>query len=82
MYDTITIRKGLDIPIDGAAKLCLTDARSITTYAVKPADFVGLTPRMLVEEGQAVQVGDALFCDKSDERIRSSLGILRKSHRL
>ena len=70
MYNTITIRKGLDIPIDGAAELCLTDARSITTYAVKPTDFVGLTPRLLVEEGQAVQVGDVLFCDKSDERIR------------
>ena len=69
MYDTITIKKGLDIPMDGVAELRLTDARSITTYAVKPTDFVGLTQRLLVEEGQAVQVGDALFCDKHDERI-------------
>ena len=70
MSDTITIRKGLDLPIGGAAELRLTDARSISTYAVKPTDFVGLTPRLLVEEGDAVAVGDALFCDKSDERIR------------
>ena len=70
MYDTITIKKGLDIPMDGVAELRLTDARSITTYAVKPTDFVGLTPQLLVEEGQVVQVGDALFCDKHDERIR------------
>ena len=68
--NTITIRKGLDLPISGAAELRLTDARSIATYAVKPTDFVGLTPRLLVEEGGAVMVGDALFCDKNDERIR------------
>ena len=69
MPDTITIRKGLDIPISGAAELRLTDARSITTYAVKPTDFVGLTPHLVVEEGDVVQAGDALFVDKHDERI-------------
>ena len=70
MPDTITIRKGLDIPISGGAELRLTDARSISTYAVKPADFVGLTPCLTVEEGDIVCVGDALFVDKHDERIR------------
>ena len=70
MPDTINIRKGLDIPIGGAAELRLTDARSITTYAVKPTDFVGLTPRLTVEEGDIVCVSDALFVDKHDERIR------------
>ena len=70
MPDTITIRKGLDIPISGAAELRLTDARSITTYAMKPTDFVGLTPHLVVEEGDVVQAGDALFVDKHDERIR------------
>ena len=69
MPDTITIRKGLDIPINGTAELRLTDARSITTYAVKPTDFVGLTPRLMVEEGDTIRVGDALFVDKHDERI-------------
>ena len=70
MSDTITIRKGLDIPISGAAEKRLTDARNIATYAVKPTDFVGLVPRLLVGEGDAVNMGDALFCDKNDERIR------------
>ena len=70
MSDTITIRKGLDLPISGVAELRLTDARSITTYAIKPTDFVGLTPFLTVEEGDMVCVGDALFVDKHDERIR------------
>ena len=50
--------------------MCLTDARSISTYAVKPTDFVGLTPRLVVEGGDTVNAGDALFVDKHDERIR------------
>ena len=70
MPDTIIIRKGLDLPIGGAAEKYVTDRRDITTYAVKPTDFVGLTPKMMVAEGDAVKVGDALFCDKNDERIR------------
>ena len=70
MPETINIRKGLDIPISGSAELRLTDARSLTTYAVKPTDFVGLTPRLLVEEGDTVHTGDTLFVDKHDERIR------------
>ncbi len=70
MPETLIIRKGLDLPIGGAAELRLTDARSITTYAVKPTDFIGLTPRLLVEEGDVVATGDALFFDKHDERIR------------
>lgn len=67
---TINIRKGLDIPISGAAKKHVTDMRDIGLYAVKPIDFVGLTPRLLVTEGDKVAQGDALFCDKNDERIR------------
>ncbi len=70
MPEKINIRRGLDIPVGGMAEKRLTDARTITTYAVKPVDFVGLTPRLLVEEGQTVKAGDVLFCDKQDERVR------------
>ena len=70
MSDVITIRKGLDIPIDGVAAQHVIDKLDIRSYAVKPTDFVGLTPKLLVAEGDAIKVGDALFCDKNDERIR------------
>ena len=69
MADTITIRKGLDIPIAGAAERRISNALGITTYAVKPTDFVGLVPRLCVAEGDAVDAGDTLFVDKHDERI-------------
>ncbi len=69
MTHTITIRKGLNIPIRGTAEPRLSDARSVALYAVKPTDFVGLVPRLLVEEGQRVETGEALLCDKNDPRI-------------
>ena len=70
MVDTITIRKGLDIPVTGSAEQRTTNALGIHTYAMKPADFVGLVPRLCVVEGDTVHLGDVLFCDKNDERIR------------
>ena len=68
--ETITIRKGLDLPINGMAEKRVTDARNTRLYAVKPTDFVGLIPHLMVEEHTVVAVGDTLFCDKNDERIR------------
>lgn len=70
MSNIINIKKGLDLPVEGAAALRITDARHIATYAMKPTDYVGLVPRLLVAEGDAVAAGDALFCNKEDERIR------------
>ena len=66
----IRIKKGLDLPIQGAAECRISDACGVSTFAVKPTDFVGLVPRLLVAEGDKVSAGDALFCDKNDERIR------------
>ena len=58
------------MPIEGVAEYRVSDARDISTYAVKPTDFVGLVPKLLVAEGDRVSAGDALFCDKNDDRIR------------
>lgn len=65
----IKISKGLDIPLQGVAEPVLTDARHIRTYALHPSDFVGLTPKLLVAEGDSVQAGSPLLCDKNDPRI-------------
>ena len=70
MPENIIIRKGLDLPVEGAAERCVADMRDVLTCAVKPTDFVGLTPRLLVAENDKVKAGEALFCDKNDERIR------------
>jgi Na+-transporting NADH:ubiquinone oxidoreductase subunit A len=65
----IKLRKGLNIPIQGEAeKILITPARS-SLYAIKPPDFHGLTPKMLIKEGDKVQVGTPVFKDKYNEEV-------------
>ena len=68
MNQTIKIKKGLDIPLDGSAERVVVDARSIDRYAVKPPDVVGFTPRLLVAEGDTVTAGQPLVENKNDGR--------------
>ncbi|MBQ7711915.1 MAG: NADH:ubiquinone reductase (Na(+)-transporting) subunit A [Bacteroidales bacterium] len=70
MSDIIKIKKGLDIPLPGAAVDELVDVRDVQCCAVCPTDYVGFTPRLLVQEGDSVKAGDPLLCDKKDERQR------------
>lgn len=63
------IRKGLNIPLLGEAEKVFTRAEMADLYAVKPIDFVGLTPKLAVKEGDAVKAGSTLFFDKYRERV-------------
>lgn len=69
MSETIKIKQGLDIKLKGKAEKSLQVVHP-KQVALQPTDFVGLTPRLLVKEGDAVKVGTPLFCDKHDERLR------------
>ncbi len=69
MSKPIRIRKGLNIPLSGEAECILQSAPRAEVYAVCPPDFYGLTPKMLVKEGEAVQAGTPLFYDKYNEDI-------------
>ena len=69
MNHTIKIKKGLDIPLGGAAARETLDARSIGRYAVKPPDVVGFVPRLLVAEGDNVVAGQPVVADKNDPRM-------------
>lgn len=66
MSKVIKIKKGLDIPIRGVAQEMTSDVRSIVEYAVKPTDFVGVNPKLLVAEGDTVKAGTPLFQDKNN----------------
>ena len=65
MSKVIKIRKGLNIRLNGKAEKILVKAEPSDRYAVKPIDFPGLTPKMLVKEGATVKAGTALFMDKN-----------------
>lgn len=68
MSETIKIKRGLDIKLRGKAEKS-TLVIEPEAVAIQPTDFVGLTPRLLVKEGDAVKVGTPLFCDKHEERF-------------
>ncbi len=64
MSDQIRLKKGLDLPISGAASCEVTGRVAPGLVAVKPTDFRGMVPRLLVKEGDSVQAGTPLFADK------------------
>ena len=61
MSNNLALKKGLDIPILGAAVPEVIKTVSPDVVAVKPTDFKGLVPRLLVKEGDAVKAGDVLI---------------------
>lgn len=59
-----TIRKGLDLPIEGAPLQVLRGARGTSRVAVMADDFPGMRPAMRVAEGDTVKRGQVLFEDR------------------
>ena len=62
--DKIKIRKGLDIRLAGAP------SKQIERFepkfcAIKPTDFIGVVPKLHVEEGDTVKVGSVLFTTRT-----------------
>ncbi|NTW25719.1 MAG: Na(+)-translocating NADH-quinone reductase subunit A [Lentimicrobium sp.] len=68
MPRTITLNKGLNIRLKGEAEKNLRESTSLH-FALKPTDFIGVFPRMLVKEGDTVKAGTPLFIDKYRENI-------------
>ena len=72
MVNVIKLRKGLDINLKGKAELVRIDLNSNGSYALQPADFVGIVPKVVVKEGDYVKAGDALFVSKACPNVRFS----------
>ena len=64
MANVIKLHKGLDINLQGKAKEQLIKLQSKGLYALVPDDFEGVTPKVVVKEGDKVKAGDALFINK------------------
>ncbi|MCH2170560.1 Na(+)-translocating NADH-quinone reductase subunit A [Myxococcota bacterium] len=63
------IRKGLDVPISGAPIQSIRNDALPERVAVMAEDFPGMKPRMLVEEGEIVARGQALFEDRKNPGV-------------
>jgi len=68
MSEVIKIKKGLTINLVGEAEKTVSEI-SPKYCAIKPTDFVGVFPKLLIQEGDLVKAGSPLFFDKYRERI-------------
>ena len=64
------LRKGLDIRLKGKAEEQKIQLKSNGKYALVPDDFEGVTPKVVVREGDHVKAGDALFVNKQYPQVR------------
>ena len=70
MSNVIKLHKGLDIHLQGRAAETKLTLKSNGHYALVPDDFEGVTPKVVVREGDSVRAGDALFVNKLYPDVR------------
>ena len=70
MANLIKLSKGLDIHLQGQAEEKKIQLKSKGQYALVPDDFEGVTPKVVVKEGDTVKAGDALFVNKQYPDVR------------
>ncbi|MDO6428645.1 Na(+)-translocating NADH-quinone reductase subunit A [Thalassotalea sp. 1_MG-2023] len=66
----ITIKKGLDVPVQGAPQQVIHDGPSIKSVATLGEEYVGMRPTMFVKVGDRVKKGQALFEDKKNAGVK------------
>ncbi len=67
----VKLKSGFDIKMQGRAYKENGGLIHTSTYAVKPKDFIGMSPipKVMVEEKTSVKAGDQLFFDKKRPEI-------------
>ncbi len=69
MSKNISLRKGLDIKLNGEAAKELVGSALSAQYAISPLDFESVAPKLLVKVGDKVEAGSPLFYNKENSRI-------------
>jgi Na+-transporting NADH:ubiquinone oxidoreductase subunit A len=73
---TFKLKKGMDIRLAGAPESLIADAPNPGQVFIYPTEYVGIKPRLLVKEGDAVKRGTPVVFDKKnpDFKICSPAG--------
>jgi len=69
MSKVINLKRGLNIRLKGEADKLFGTQPEAVKVALKPTDFPGLMPKILVKAGQEVKAGEPLFFDKYNPEI-------------
>jgi Na+-transporting NADH:ubiquinone oxidoreductase subunit A len=64
------IHKGLDLPISGEPVQEIDTGPAVSRVALVGDDYIGMKPRMAVEVGDSVKLGQVLFEDKTTPGVR------------
>jgi len=78
------LRRGLDLALPGAPVQTVGHGRPIASVAVRGCDLRGLRPRVRVEVGQVVRLGDVLLEDRDHPALVATspgAGVVRAVHR-
>ena len=78
------ITKGLNLPIEGEPEQNIDGVSNISRVALLGREYVGLKPTMLVQEGDRVKLGQALFEDKKNPQVQyvaPGAGVVEAIHR-
>jgi len=66
----IKIKKGMTIPIAGQPEQVVDSGNTVKQVALWGPDYVGLKPKILVQVGQVVGLGEPLLLDKRDPQVQ------------
>lgn len=69
MSKVINLKRGLNIRLKGDAEKILGTSIEADKVALKPTDFPGLVPKILVKAEQLVKAGEPIFFDKNNPEI-------------
>ncbi len=70
MHRVVKISKGLNINLKGVPVAEMTSVEAAKLYALMPADFTRVTPKVVVKPEDAVKAGDPLFVDKANPEMQ------------
>lgn len=70
MHRVVKISKGLNINLKGAPVAEFTSVAPAKLYALMPADFTRVTPKVVVKPEDKVKAGDPLFFDKENPELQ------------
>jgi|TARA_B110000261_G_C13092775_1_gene360551 Na+-transporting NADH:ubiquinone oxidoreductase subunit A len=68
----IKLKKGGNIKLKGVANRIVEDVPASGVVAIKPQDFHGVIPKLILREGATVKAGTPIFCDKQNAEIKFS----------
>lgn len=70
MSKAVRLRKGLDIKLVGEADKVKADIEMPSLVAIKPSDFHGLVPKVILKEGDKIKRGEVVLYDKYNKDVK------------